>query len=82
MLELSHVIVFSVNNNLFLVPSPSGYFAPGSGPIWGTQINCTELLSQTGSDLSPPGLLDCHWTHPIGEIPNCDHSQDAGVFCG
>ncbi|XP_019858631.1 PREDICTED: deleted in malignant brain tumors 1 protein-like isoform X1 [Amphimedon queenslandica] len=63
------------------IPSLAGQFPAGIGPIWGSEINCTTLASLLGSDLDPPGLLDCLWPLPIGSTPNCTHSNDAGVIC-
>ena len=47
------------------------HFIPGSGPIFLSQLDCTD------ADTS---LLQCNKLSPLGQH-TCDHSQDAGVTC-
>ena len=50
----------------------AGYYGPGRGPIWLTNVSCSGEERE---------LMRCSYHKAQGPLKNCDHYDDIGVMC-
>ena len=56
----------------FAKPVNAGYYGPGSGRIWLTNVSCSGEEEE---------LRECSHHQVQGPLYNCDHHDDIGVMC-
>ena len=56
----------------FAKSAGAGYYGPGRGRIWLTNVSCSGEESE---------LMRCSYHKAQGPLENCDHYDDIGVMC-
>ena len=56
----------------FAKSAGAGYYGPGRGPIWLTNVSCSGEERE---------LMRCSYHKAQGPLENCDHYDDIGVMC-
>ena len=63
-------LVYPEGNYQAVIPIYDGYYAPGTGPIWLDDVNCTGIEND---------ITEC--SHSGWGYHDCSHSEDVAIVC-